>query len=203
MKFSDNLININHCGTFEFFNLMIQKIADGEDITPLVAGELHQPTPIEPATAGIDAIKAGKIKYTLNTGIPELREEICNKLKRDNNLSYSPDEIMVSCGAKHAIYNAVFTTCGEGDEVIIFAPYYPSYPDIIKLCKAIPKIIELTSENNFQIEYEMLKQTITDKTRLIIINKKRFNMITPYIIFWFLEYISLQFLDVKFTVGLA
>lgn len=170
MKFSDNLDGIKQSGTLKFYNILRKKINSGEDITPLVAGELHNSTPEHIARAGIDAIKEGKTKYTISTGIVELREAICQKLKIENELNYNPDEIMVTSGAKQAIFNSVFATCGAGDEVIIFAPYFTSYPEIIKLAKATPKVVELCESNEYQIEYDYLKKHITDKTRLIIIN---------------------------------
>lgn len=170
MEFSDNIKNIKRSGTFEIFNLIKQKTEAGEDIISLCAGELYQSTPIEAATGGIDAIKSGKTKYTLNSGILELREAICAKFLKDNHLTYFPEEIMVSCGAKHSIFNAVYVTCGEGDEVIIFTPYYSSYPDIVKLAGATPKFINLKAEDDYQIDYDLLKKNITDKTKMIIIN---------------------------------
>lgn len=170
MKFSDNINNIQPSGTFKFFALMKEKLAKGDDIIPLVAGELDFNTPDTIAQAGIDAINNGHTRYTINSGIVELREAICQKLKTDNKLAYTSDQILVSSGSKQAIFNTIFALCGKGDEVIIFSPYYPSYPEIIKLAGATPVILQTEIKDDFDIDIDKLKQAITDKTKLIVLN---------------------------------
>ncbi len=169
MKFSEHLQNIEQSETFKFFALIKEKIATGADVTPLVAGELDEPTPAHIAEAGIQAIKSGKTKYTLNNGILELRQAICEKFKTDNNLTYSPNQILVSNGGKHALFNCLYSLLGHDDEVILFAPYYSSYPEMIKLTGAKPIIVD-TIQNGSIPTSKMIESAITKKTKAIIIN---------------------------------
>ncbi len=169
MKFSEHLNNIEQSETFKFFALIKEKIAHGDNVISLVAGELDEPTPLHIANAGINAINSGNTKYTLNNGILELRQVICEKLKRENNLLYTPDQILISNGGKHALFNCLYSLCGHNDEVIIFAPYYSSYPSMIKLTGAVPVIID-TMINGSIPTASMIESAITEKTKAIIIN---------------------------------
>lgn len=169
MKFSEHLQDIEQSETFKFFALIKEKIARGDTVIPLVTGELDEPTPLCIAKAGIEAIKSGKTKYTLNNGIVELRQAICDKLKKENNLLYTPEQILISNGGKHALFNCLYSLCGHNDEVIIFAPYYSSYPSMIKLTGAVPIIID-TIKNGSIPTAEMIDSAITEKTKAIIIN---------------------------------
>ncbi len=134
------------------------------------AGEPDFDTPDNVKKAAIDAINKGYTKYTPASGIVELKEAICKKLKRDNNLEYSNANIVVSCGAKHSIYNIIQVLCEEGDEVLIPAPYWLSYPEIVKLASAEPVIIQAASKNNFKITTKDLEKFITSKTKVLILN---------------------------------
>lgn len=169
MKFSEHLDTIEQSETFKFFALIKEKLKNGVAITPLVAGELEEETPTHIANAAIQAIRDGKTKYTLNNGILELRESICAKLKRENNLTYQPNNVLISNGGKHALFNCLYSLCGHNDEVIIFAPYYSSYPDMIKLTGATPIVVS-TIDNKFVPTVEQLKLAIRKKTKAIIIN---------------------------------
>lgn len=169
MDFSDNVNKLERSGTFQFFALMKQRIAGGHDVIPMVAGELDQPTPHLIADAGKKAIDSAKTRYTINQGIPELREAICKKLLADNKLTFTPDQILVSNGAKHALFNCLFALFGAGDEVIIVAPYYPSYPSMIKMTGAIPVEIQRT-DNSFYPHKDDILASITPRTKGIIIN---------------------------------
>jgi len=144
--------------------------AEGIDIIGFGAGEPDFDTPVNIKEAAKKAIDAGFTKYTPPSGIPELKVAICEKLKRDNDLDYEPEEILVSCGAKHAIFNAVLALCDDDDEVILLSPYWVSYPEMIKLARANPVVIKTTQQNNFKITPEQLRDAVTPKTKLIILN---------------------------------
>ncbi len=144
--------------------------AEGIDVIGFGAGEPDFDTPVNIKEAAKKAIDAGFTKYTPASGIPELKVAICEKLKRDNDLDYEPEEILVSCGAKHAIFNAVLALCDDDDEVILLSPYWVSYPEMIKLARANPVVIKTTQQNNFKITLERLRDAITPKTKLIILN---------------------------------
>lgn len=144
--------------------------AEGIDVIGLGAGEPDFDTPEHIKKAAIEAINAGKTKYTPVAGIPALKDAIAKKLKRDNNIEYSANQIVVANGAKQCVYNAAQVLLNPEDEVIIPAPYWVSYPDICILAGAKPVIVESGIENNFKITPEQLKSAITTKTRMLILN---------------------------------
>ena len=123
--------------------------AEGIDIVGLAAGEPDFDTPDYIKEAAIAALREGFTKYTSVAGIAELREAIVNKFKRDNALAYDPSQIVVSCGAKHSIYNILQAICNPSDEVIFAAPYWVSYPEMVKLADATPIIVETTATYKF------------------------------------------------------
>lgn len=147
-----------------------QMKAEGIDIIGFGAGEPDFDTPIHIKNAAKGAIDAGFTKYTPASGTAELKDAVCKKFKNDNDLDYVPQEILVSCGAKHAIYNAVVALCSEGEEVIIPSPYWVSYPEMVKASGATPIILEATQRNDFKITPDQLRAAITDKTKLLILN---------------------------------
>ena len=142
----------------------------GRDVIGLGAGEPDFDTPDHIKAAAIEAIRAGRTKYTAVEGILELREAICEKFRRDNEIEYQPDQVLVSCGAKQSIYNLATALLGPGDEAIILAPYWVSYPDIVLLADATPVILAAGAEQNFKVTPEQLESAITPRTRLLIIN---------------------------------
>ena len=144
--------------------------AEGIDVIGFGAGEPDFDTPKNIKKAAKKAIDAGFTKYTPTSGIPELKAAICDKLKRDNGLDYGPGEILVSCGAKHAIFNAALVLCDDGDEVILPSPYWVSYPEIVKLAGGKLVVVKTTQKNNFKITPEQLRRAITQKTKLFILN---------------------------------
>lgn len=144
--------------------------AQGRDIVGLGTGEPDFDTPEHIKQAAIKAINDGATKYTAVDGTPELKQAIINKFKRDNNLSFEPNQILVSSGGKQSFYNLCQALLNPGDEVIIPAPYWVSYPDMALLAEAKPVIIETTIEQHLKITPEQLKNSITDKTRLFVIN---------------------------------
>ena len=144
--------------------------AEGIDVIGFSAGEPDFDTPKNVKEAAKKAIDAGFTKYTPTSGIPELKAAICDKLKRDNGLEYGPGEILVSCGAKHAIFNAALVLCDDGDEVILPSPYWVSYPEMVKLVGGKLVVVKTTQKNNFKITPEQLHKAITKKTKLFILN---------------------------------
>jgi aspartate aminotransferase len=143
---------------------------EGIDVIGFGAGEPDFDTPAHIKEAAKKAIDSGFTKYTPASGMKELKEAICRKFENDNNLDYSPEEIIVSCGAKHSIFNAILTLCHEDDEVILPSPYWVSYPEMIKVAGAKPVILKATPENNFKITPQQLQEAITSKTKLLILN---------------------------------
>lgn len=144
--------------------------AAGKDIISLSMGEPDFDTPQNIKDAAIEAIKKGDTKYTAVDGTAALKKAIINKFKRENNLEYKPSEICVSTGAKQVIYNALIASINPGDEVIIPAPYWVSYPDMVLLAGGTPVIVESSAENNFRISPKALEEKITPKTKWIIFN---------------------------------
>jgi aspartate aminotransferase len=147
-----------------------QMKADGLDVVGFGAGEPDFDTPQHIKDAAAKALAAGFTKYTPASGIPELRQAIADKFKRENGLIYKPSQIVVSCGGKHSCYNVILATCEEGDEVIIPAPYWLSYPEMVKLASATPVIIETTDKTEFKVTPDALRRAITPRTRLFILN---------------------------------
>lgn len=144
--------------------------AQGIDVVGFGAGEPDFDTPQHIKDAAIAAIMDGKTKYTPASGTAELKQAICRKFKRDNNLNYECANIVVSNGAKHSLINTFTAICNPGDEVIIPAPYWVSYPEMVKLADGMPVILNTTEENGFKFSREDLEAVITPKTRAIIIN---------------------------------
>ncbi len=144
--------------------------AAGRDIISLGAGEPDFATPEHVKEAAHHAIDADFTHYTAVDGIPELKQAIIGKLQRENNLAYKPEQILVSCGAKHSIYNLMQALLNPGDEVLIPAPYWVSYPDMVLLTGAKPVFLHAGMEQRFKITPQQLKQAITPRTRLLILN---------------------------------
>lgn len=144
--------------------------AEGINIIGFGAGEPDFDTPFNIKQAAKKAIDNGHTKYTPTSGIKELKEAIRKKLKNDNNLDYLSEEILVSCGAKHSIFNVILTLCNEGDEVVIPSPYWVSYPEMVKTTGAKSVFIKTSSETDFKITPQQLFEAITPKTKLLILN---------------------------------
>ena len=144
--------------------------AAGVDVIGLGAGEPDFDTPENVKEAAISAMRAGQTKYTQVPGTLELREAICAKFKRENGLDYTPAQIQVACGGKQSIYNAIMATVDENDEVIIPAPYWVSYPDIVLLAEGKPVIVQAKQGNGFKINAEQLEAAITPKTKWLLLN---------------------------------
>ena len=144
--------------------------AAGKDVIGLGAGEPDFDTPDNIKEAAIEAIRKGDTKYTAVDGTPALKKAIKDKFNRENNLKYNTDEISVGTGGKQVLYNAFMATINKGDEVLIPAPYWVSYPDIILLAGGKPKIVKCTEKDNFKLTPKILKKAISKKTKWIILN---------------------------------
>jgi aspartate aminotransferase len=144
--------------------------AEGVEIYSFAAGEPDFDTPEHIKAAAEEALKSGFTKYTASSGMPELRTVISEKFKRDNGLDYKPSDIIVSNGAKQSCYNAIMAVCGEGDEVIIPAPYWLSYPDMVRLAGAEPVIVQTTQENDWKMTPRQFEEAMSPRTKMVIIN---------------------------------
>jgi len=144
--------------------------AEGIDVCGFGAGEPDSDTPEHIKRAAIEALEAGFTKYTPNAGIPELRQAIADKLAADNGLNYRAGQVVVSNGAKHACYNAILATCQPGDEVIIPAPYWVSYPDMVRLVGAEPVIVPTSERNAWKMRPEDFENAMTPRTKMLIMN---------------------------------
>jgi len=142
----------------------------GRDVISLGAGEPDFDTPDHIKQAAIEAIKEGQTKYTAIDGTSRLKAAIQRKFERDNGLKYAPDQILVSCGAKHTLFNACMGILSRGDEAIIPAPYWVSYPDMVRVAEGVPVIIETGIDSDFKVTPEQLDAAITRKTRVLFLN---------------------------------
>ncbi|HEY8345913.1 MAG TPA: pyridoxal phosphate-dependent aminotransferase [Symbiobacteriaceae bacterium] len=147
-----------------------QMIAEGIDVVNFSVGEPDFDTPLLIKRAGIAAIEQGFTKYTPAAGMMELRQAICEKLKRDNGLEYRPEQIVVSNGGKQALFNAFMVLLDPGDEVIIQAPYWVSYPEMVKLAGGVPVVVETDESTGFKMTAEMIRAKLTPRTRVINLN---------------------------------
>ena len=167
---SDSLKRIKPSPTIAVTQKAKELKAAGKDVIGLGAGEPDFDTPDNIKKAAIDAIQAGDTKYTAVDGTKDLKEAIVKKLKRENNLNYTIDQITVGAGGKHVIYNLMMATLNKGEEVIIPAPYWVSYPDIVLLAGANPIVIECSEEQGFKLSAKDLEAKITNNTKWLILN---------------------------------
>ena len=145
-------------------------IAQGKDIISLGAGEPDFDTPEHIRDAAIAAIHAGKTRYTQVDGTPELKAAIVRKFRLQNALEFEPEQVIASCGAKQSLYNLMVAVLNRGDEVIVPAPYWVSYPEMVKLADAEPAILAATPENDYKITARELHNTLNENTRMVILN---------------------------------
>jgi aspartate aminotransferase len=167
---SDTLSRVKPSPTIAVTQKAAELKRAGKDVIGLGAGEPDFDTPQNIKDAAVAAIAAGKTKYTAPDGIPELKEAICAKLKRDNGLDYAPAQVSVGTGGKQILYNALMATMNEGDEVVIPAPYWVSYPDMVLLAGGTPVIAEASLQTNFKLTADQLEAAITPKTKWLIFN---------------------------------
>ncbi|WP_424942767.1 pyridoxal phosphate-dependent aminotransferase [Aliiroseovarius crassostreae] len=167
---SATLNRVKPSPTIAVSNLAAELKAQGKDVIGLGAGEPDFDTPENIKAAAKAAIDAGKTKYTAVDGITELKAAICAKFKRDNGLRYEPKQVSVATGGKQILYNALMATLNPGDEVIIPAPYWVSYPDMVLLAGGEPVVVECPIETGFRMTAEQLEAAITPKTKWLIFN---------------------------------
>jgi aspartate aminotransferase len=170
MELSSKAMSISPSSTLAISARANKMRSEGIDVIGFGAGEPDFDTPLNIKEAAIKAINDGFTKYTPASGALELKEAICRKLKKENRLEYSPKNIVVSNGAKHSLVNIFQAICNPGDEVVIPAPYWVSYPEMVKLADAVPVILNTTEKSGFQFSIEELQSVITDKTKAIVIN---------------------------------
>lgn len=167
---ANRLGRIKPSPTLAITNKAAELKAAGKDVIALSAGEPDFDTPDYIKEAAYAAIKANKTRYTAVDGIPELKDAICAKFKRENNLTYTRDQVTVGTGGKQVLFNALMASCNPGDEVIIPAPYWVSYPDMTILAEATPVFVDCKEETGFKLRGEDLEKAITKKTKWLILN---------------------------------
>lgn len=164
------VLGMQESQTMRISNLANKMKAEGIDIVSLSAGEPDFPTPAHVNQAGIDAINAGFTRYTANSGMPELKKAILKKFSRDNGLEFLENQIIVSNGGKQTLANTFLALCEEGDEVIVPAPYWVSFPEMVRLAGGTPVLIHTTLENEYKITPAQLEGAITPKTKIFVLN---------------------------------
>jgi len=169
-RLAERLKKINPSSTLAITAKAKKLKSEGKDIVNFAAGEPDFDTPNFIKDSAVEAIKSGFTKYTPTTGTPELKKAICEKLKKDNSLDYTPNQIVVSSGAKHAIFNVLLALLDPHDEALIPSPYWVSYPEMVNLCDAIPRLIKTTPQNNFKITGKDLEKYTNPKTKVLILN---------------------------------
>jgi len=167
---SDKVSRVSPSSTLAIDAKFKQMKAEGIDVVGFGTGEPDFDTPDYIKKAAIQAIEEGKTKYTPAAGTMELRQAICDKLKRENGLTYAPNQIVVSNGAKHALINAFMAILNPGDEVIVPAPFWVSYPEMIKIADGVPVVIDTKEEDEFKFTKEQFENAITPKTRALVLN---------------------------------
>ena len=170
MGYSRKAENITPSVTLAITTKAKELSSAGVDVVSFGVGEPDFNTPRHIIDAAIKAMEEGKTKYTATPGIPELRKAICEKFKKDNGLTYTPDQIVVSTGAKQCLANAFLAVLNPGDEVLIAAPYWVSYPELVKLADGVPVVVNTTEETMYKFSQESLEDAVTDKTKAIVLN---------------------------------
>jgi aspartate aminotransferase len=168
--FAKRLSKVKASPTLAITKLALELKAAGKDVIGLAAGEPDFDTPDHIKDAAYAAMKAGQTKYTAVDGTPALKQAICDKFKRENGLTYKPSQITVGTGGKQVIFNAIMATVSPGDEVIIPAPYWVSYPDMVNLAEGTPVFIAMRAEDGFKLKPQDLEKAITPRTKWIILN---------------------------------
>ena len=170
IRFSSRVAQVKPSATIAMSMKAAELRQQGRDVLSLSMGEPDFDTPPHICQAAVDAINAGKTRYTAVDGTPELKQAIIAKLQRDHQLDYAADQILVSSGAKQSIYNLFQALLDEGDEALIPAPYWVSYPDMVRLAGAAPVILSADEKTDYRITAAQLRSAITDQTRLLIFN---------------------------------
>ena len=170
MRLAKRISGITPSATLDITSKAKRMAREGIDVVSFGAGEPDFDTPSHIKAAAIKAINEGFTKYTPSSGTPEIREAISRKFKKDNELNYSPSQIVVSCGAKHSLYNIFQAICERADEVIIPSPYWLSYPEMVRMAEAKPVYVETSASDNFKMTESGLSAAITEKTKALVLN---------------------------------
>jgi aspartate aminotransferase len=170
IQLSDRVQQVKPSPTLAVTALAASLRAQGRDVIGLGAGEPDFDTPEHIKEAAIEAIRAGRTKYTAVDGTPELKQAVVDKFHRDNGIQYTPEQILVSSGGKQSFFNMAQALLNPGDEAVIPAPYWVSYPDMVKLAGAKPVIVSAGADQRFKLMPEQLGKAITKKTRLVVLN---------------------------------
>ncbi len=170
MHLNPRLAKLQESATLAVSDRAARMRREGIDVVSLSAGEPDFDTPDHIKEAAIRALREGFTKYTAVAGIPELRQAIADRLRQDYGLRYRPGQVLVSAGAKHAIYNAVQAICGQGDEVIVFTPYWVSYPEIVRVADAVPVFVPCPETNDYRPDLVAFERAIGPRTRAVIVN---------------------------------
>ena len=169
-KLASRALNVTPSVTLSIDAKAKQMVSQGIDVVGFGVGEPDFDTPVNIADAGVNAIRKGFTRYTPANGTVELRQAICAKLKQDNGLEYGPNDIVVSNGAKHSIYNVLLALIDDGDEVMILAPYWVSYTEMVKMVGGVPVVIEASEADDFKVSLAQLEAARTEKTKLLFLN---------------------------------
>ncbi|MDD5255637.1 MAG: aminotransferase class I/II-fold pyridoxal phosphate-dependent enzyme, partial [Candidatus Omnitrophica bacterium] len=169
-RLAERIKNIHPSSTLAVTSKAKRLKSEGRDVVSLAAGEPDFDTPDFIKEAAVAAINKGFTKYTPSTGTQELKNLIAEKFRKENSLSYDPGQIVVSCGAKHSIFNTLLCLVNKNDEVLIPVPYWVSYPEMVRVCEGKPRFIKTSPDHGFKITPESLKRYITAKTKALILN---------------------------------
>ena len=169
-KISQRVATISPSMTLAMSAKAAELKAAGENVISFGVGEPDFATPAHIVQAAKDALDAGYTKYVAAAGLPALKKAVCKKFKEENGLDYEPSQIVISNGAKHSIFNAVFATIDPGDEVIIPSPYWLTYPEVVKCCGGVPVFVTTTRESGFKMTAAQFEQAVTPKTKMLIFN---------------------------------
>ncbi|MDP8261850.1 MAG: pyridoxal phosphate-dependent aminotransferase [Candidatus Ancaeobacter aquaticus] len=170
MRLSQRISDVSPSQTLAISNKAKMMKKEGVDVIGFGAGEPDFDTPIHIKDAAKKSLDAGFTKYTAASGIPELKDAVIKKIERDNGFSYEQNQIIISCGAKHSLFNVFFVLCDTGDEVLIPSPYWLSYPEMVKMAGAVPVFVDGSEDAEFKVTVEQLEKAITPRTRALILN---------------------------------
>lgn len=170
ISIAPRMANVSPSATLKLTSKAKEMKAKGLPVISFGAGEPDFDTPQPLKDEGVKALADGFTKYTPTSGIPELKEAVCQKFKEDQGLVYAPENVIISCGAKHSLYNLIQVLCSAGDEVIIPSPYWVSYPEMVYLAGATPVFVSTTQEEGFRLTPERLRTVLTPKSKLLILN---------------------------------
>lgn len=170
MRIASRMSNVLPSATLKLTSKAKEMKAKGLPVVNLAAGEPDFDTPQAVKDEGIRCLNIGFTKYTPTSGIPELREAVCRKFHEDQGLTYQPENVVISCGAKHSLYNLIQVLCEPGDEVLIPAPYWVSYPEMVTLAGGKPVFVQTSQAEGFRLTLERLKAAITPKSKILILN---------------------------------